>query len=144
MRSVIFVLVLVLCTCTLASAQVPPAAGAVPDTAAFLESLRTPDPVMAKSGGLATKSSCTVNLTCDAGGYWLSCTSASGNCHSGSTWVSCDDVQQNCPVCYRSKICCDGSTIECWGWSSCSTGGPRNVVCDGVIQGTCPPLSQCG
>jgi hypothetical protein len=144
MRSAAFVLALVLCTCTLAaSAQIPPAGGAGLDKAAFLESLRTPGPVMAKSG-LATKSACTVNLTCDVGGYPLSCSSSSGDCHAGPTWVECDGVRQNCPVCYRSKTCCDGSVIECWGWSSCSPGGIRNVVCDGMIQGTCPPISQCG
>lgn len=142
-RKVIFVLTLVLCTCALSAAAAQlPAAGLT--KAAFLESLRGPAPVQTSSHHhLATKSTCTVNLTCDVGGYPLSCTSTNGDCQSGTTWVKCDGVEQDCPVCYRSTTCCDNSIRECWGWSSC-TGGFRTVTCDGVSEDPCPPLSQCG
>jgi hypothetical protein len=108
----------------------------------FLASLGSPEPVLEKAAGFA-KSSCTVTLTCDAGGYFLSCTSGSGACSSTATSVTCDGVTQTCPVCYRTRTCCDNSVIECFGWSSCSAGPPRCVTCDGVTQDCCPPLSSC-
>lgn len=144
MRPVIFVLALLFCSWTLSvDARALPAGGAGLGTAAFLESLRTPAPVMAKSGGLATKSSCTVTLTCDVGAYPLSCSSSTGDCQAGSTWVKCDGVQKDCPVCYQTRTCCDNSVIECYGWTSCGPGGVRTVVCDGMVQGTCPPIYHC-
>jgi hypothetical protein len=145
MRKAALIFSLVLCICALGvNAQALPAPGATMDKAAFLASLQAPKPVEASSHHLATKSSCTVSLTCDVGGYFLSCSSANGDCQAGSTWVKCDGNQQDCPVCYKSKVCCDGSTIECFGWTSCGPNGVRTVVCDGVVQDTCPPISQCG
>jgi hypothetical protein len=144
MRTVVLFLALVLCICVLAAgAQAPPAPGAVPDKAAFLDSLRTPQPVFA--GSRSTKSTCNIQLTCDnVNGYVVSCSSPSGDCHSGSTSVTCDGVQYDCPVCYKSRTCCDGSIRECWGWSSCGFTNPRTVICDGFPEDPCPPLSQCG
>lgn len=145
MRTVVLLLALVLCTCALgAAAQAPAAPGATLDKATFLASLQAPQPVEVSSHRrLPTKSSCTVNLTCDAGAYPLSCSSAVGDCNSGATWVKCDGVEQDCPICYKSRTCCDGSVVECWGWSSCSFSF-RSVTCDGVASDQCPPLSQCG
>jgi hypothetical protein len=149
MKNVILVFALVLCTCTLAAAvQAPSAPGTGMDKATFLQSLQVPAPVLASSRAgsrdrLPTKSSCTVSLTCDVGAYPLSCSSANGDCQAGSTWVKCDGVQQDCPVCYKTRTCCDNSVIECYGWTSCGFGGTRSVVCDGQVEGTCPPLSQC-
>src|ERR1700744_6408207 len=120
MRKAALSLALVLCTCALGVAQAPPASGAAMDKAAFLALLQTPEPVTtsARSGRLSTKSTCTVNLTCDVGGYPLTCTSTNGDCQAGSTWIECDGNQQNCPVCYRNVGCAcpDGQVYECWGW----------------------------
>jgi hypothetical protein len=138
MRSAVWFVALILCICTVgASAQT-----AVPMTKAeFLASFGAPEPVLAKSGSL-TKQLCTVHLTCDVGGYYLSCSSNNGDCHAGPTWVKCDGVQQNCPICYKSVDCgCDCGTEDCFGWSSCSSGA-RRVTCDGVTY-QCPPLRQC-
>jgi hypothetical protein len=134
-----------LSVCTLAAwAKAPVPAGAV-DKAQFLASLGVPQPVEAASRrAIQTKSSCTVTLTCDAGGYPLQCTSGSGNCSSTTTSVTCDGVTQNCPVCYKTRTCCDGTVLECWGWSSCQNGpGARSITCDGFQEGPCPPISQC-
>jgi hypothetical protein len=144
MRRAVLILALALCTCALGVNAQTPAPGTTMDKAAFLASLQSPKPVEVSSRHLATKSSCTVNLTCDVGGYPLSCSSASGDCQSGATWVKCDGVEQDCPVCYKSRACCDGSIRECWGWSSCALTAPRTVTCDGFAEDPCPPLSQCG
>jgi len=149
MRNAVLILTLVLCTCALgASAQALPDLGGGLDKATFLASLGTPAPVAAstQSGRLPTKSTCTVNLTCDVGGYPLSCTSTNGDCHAGPTWVECDGNRQNCPVCYRNVSCAcpDGQVYECWGWSSCSFRATKNVTCDGVTYGDCLPLYDCG
>jgi hypothetical protein len=136
MKRTALLIVLMLCFCTAAAwAQAP-----VPmDKAQFLASLGTPQPVEAASRRIQTKSTCTVTLTCDVGGYPLQCTSTSGNCSAGATWISCDDNQQNCPICYKSRTCCDGSVRECWGWFSCGPG----VTCDGNSPASCPPIRQC-
>jgi hypothetical protein len=114
------------------------------DKAQFLASLGTPQPVEASGGGgVTTKSTCTVDLTCDVGSYHISCTSPSGNCSSGSTWVTCDGNTTNCPICAVSVLCCDGTSYHCVGWSSCDDSADRSVTCDGHIHGYCPRPVNC-
>ncbi|MBW8879048.1 MAG: hypothetical protein JF614_29250 [Acidobacteria bacterium] len=140
-------IVLTLCFCTAAAwAQTP-----VPmDKAQFLASLGTPVPMAASSSRaphgrkpIQTKSTCTVNLTCDVGAYHISCTSPNGNCSAGPTWVTCDGNTTTCPVCSETAECCDGSSFSCVGWSSCDS-TLRSVTCDGHTHGYCPPLRNCG
>jgi hypothetical protein len=138
-KNTALVMVLMLCVCTAGAVAQAPAPISEAD---FLASLAAPQPVPAKAGS-ATKASCTVTLTCDVGGFFLSCTSPNGDCQSGPTWVKCDGIQQNCPICQASRSCCDGSFVQCFGWSSCSNTPFRCITCDGVIEGCCPPLSQC-
>lgn len=134
-RTALFVL-LILCVCTAGASAQTMAAMTKDD---FLASLRSPEPVNAARSQF--KQACTVTLHC-AIGYFLSCSSGSGNCQSGPTWVRCDGVQQDCPVCYKSVSCgCDCGTVDCFGWSSCSSGA-RRVTCDGVTY-ACPPIRQC-
>ena len=136
MRITALLVLLLLCVCTAASAQT----STVPTKEEFLVSLGTPEPMPAARP--LAKQTCTVTLHCAVGGYFLSCTSSSGNCQSGPTWVKCDGVRQNCPVCYKTVTCgCDCDPIDCFGWSSCSSGA-RRVTCDGVTY-ACPPILQC-
>ncbi|HSS47458.1 MAG TPA: hypothetical protein VLX28_00795 [Thermoanaerobaculia bacterium] len=144
MRRIALFAILMLTLCTMAAWAKTPVPPLAMDKAQFLASLGAPQPVEAASRrGIQPKSSCTVTLTCDVGAYHLQCTSSSGNCSAGSTWVSCDGNQQNCPICYKTRSCCDGTTLECWGWSFCQNVAPRSIQCDDDIEGPCPPLSQC-
>lgn len=143
MRRVALFAVLMLSVCAVGAWAKGPVSPTLVSTADFLASLGAPQPVQASGGGITPKSTCTVTLTCDAGGFFLSCTSPSGNCSSGATWISCDGNQQNCPVCYKSRTCCDGTVLECWGWTSCQNVAPRSIACDGEVFGPCPPISQC-
>src|SRR5215210_7868837 len=110
----------------------------------FLASLGAPRPTPARAHRIQTKSSCTVQLTCDVGAYHISCTSPNGVCQAGSTWVQCDNNPPvTCPICSETIECCDGSTRSCVGWSSCDS-TLRKVTCDGHSSTSCPALWQCG
>ena len=140
MRRVALFTVLMLSVVTVAAwAQAP-----IPmDKVQFLASLGTPQAVEAASRHrIQTKSTCTVNLTCDVGAYHISCTSPNGDCSSTSTSVTCDGNTTNCPICAASVECCDGSSFSCVGWSSCDD-TLRSVTCDGHTHGFCPRPSQC-
>ncbi|HEX2223724.1 MAG TPA: hypothetical protein VHN15_05940 [Thermoanaerobaculia bacterium] len=112
-----------------------------------LAAAETPDPFLAPGVGCGAglgqeapvwKAACNVNLTCDVGGYYLSCSSQAGNCQAGGTWVQCDGVRKNCPVCYVQKTCPSGAVVSCFGWTSC-TQYPLRVNCDGQDH-ICPPF----
>jgi hypothetical protein len=144
MRRIALFAVLMLSVCAVAAwAKAPVVPAGAVDKAQFLAALGAPQPVEAASRAIQTKSSCTVNLTCNAGAYHLSCTSPNGNCSSTSTSVTCDGVTQPCPICYKTRGCCDGTVLECWGWSFCQNVAPRSIQCDDDLEGPCPPISQC-
>jgi hypothetical protein len=124
-------------------AQGASAASTDTDVEGFLASLRTGVPVSTSEG---MDSYCSVQLTCDVGGYPLSCESWSGDCHSTSNSVTCDGVEQTCPICRAVVTCpCYGNTIECFGWSYCRSRPLLTpfVECDGYREDCWPPMSQC-
>lgn len=122
-------------------AQSASGASAGTDVEGFLASLSTGVPVFTSGEGL--DSYCSVRLTCDVGGYVVSCQSWSGDCHSNGSSVTCDGATQECPVCSARTTCpCYSNTIECFGWSSCHSGA-EYISCDGAWQDCWPPMSQC-